>query len=311
MSYKSENWKEKLEQVRNHIALKEGSVEKTADEILESQIEEELKTFDDIQEVTDKEINAVKKLSKLIEKAKKDYFKIAKMGDQTLKDTKFNEKYESILKAQQEILSLIGELSNQKMMQGEEVVEEEVILEASMGDMIKKVFNTKSETEAMGIAKLLNMTDVKVALGMQKQNPKGFTKTTFAMGADNSNKDMIKDKDLMKMFKKAGVKPLPEEKDDDLMNSYRSMLEAKSFNQKDIDIVAKLTDRNEHTLSLMHIANLVGDRDAGKKLEMISKLHREYGSLHQGLQMMRDEIYASLKKQMMKYSNGNDMYNAT
>ena len=42
MSYKSENWKEKLEQVRNHIALKEGSVEKTADEILESQIEEEL-----------------------------------------------------------------------------------------------------------------------------------------------------------------------------------------------------------------------------------------------------------------------------
>ena len=35
MSYKSENWKEKLEEVRNHIALKEGSVEKTADEILE------------------------------------------------------------------------------------------------------------------------------------------------------------------------------------------------------------------------------------------------------------------------------------
>ena len=59
MSYKSENWKEKLEQVRNHIALKEGSVEKTADEILESQIEEELSTFDDIQEVTDKEISAV------------------------------------------------------------------------------------------------------------------------------------------------------------------------------------------------------------------------------------------------------------
>ena len=211
MSYKSENWKEKLEQVRNHIALKEGSVEKTADEILESQIEEELKTFDDIQEVTDKEINAVKKLSKLIEKAKKDYFKIAKMGDQTLKDTKFNEKYESILKAQQESLSLIGDLSNQKMMQGEEVVEEEVILEASMGDMIKKVFNTDSETEAMGIAKLLNMTDVKVALSMQKQNPKGFKKTTFAMGADNKNRDMVKDKDLMKMFKKAGVKPIPED----------------------------------------------------------------------------------------------------
>ena len=72
-----------------------------------------------LNEVSDKEINAVKKLSKDIEKVKKDYFKIAKMGDKTLKDTKFNKKYESILKAQQEILSLIGELSNQKMMQKE------------------------------------------------------------------------------------------------------------------------------------------------------------------------------------------------
>jgi hypothetical protein len=30
------------------------------------------------------------------------------------------------------------------------------------------------------------------------------------MGADNKQRDMIKDKDLMKMFKKAGVNPLPE-----------------------------------------------------------------------------------------------------
>lgn len=76
---------------------------------------------EEVNEVTDKEINAVKKLSKDIEKVKKNYFKIAKMGDKTLKNTSFNKKYESILKAQQEILSLIGELSNQKMMQGEEV----------------------------------------------------------------------------------------------------------------------------------------------------------------------------------------------
>ena len=184
MSYKSENWKEKLEQVRNHIALREGSVEKTADEILEAQIEEELNTFDDIQEVTDKEINAVKKLSKLIEKAKKDYFKIAKMGDQTLKDTKFNEKYESILKAQQEILSLIGELSNEKMMQGEEVVEEEVIDEKikGSGDAISKIFKTKDKKEIDGIANLMNMTGVKVLQAMQKQNPKGFKRMAAKMG---------------------------------------------------------------------------------------------------------------------------------
>jgi hypothetical protein len=154
MSYKSENWKEKLEEVRNHIALKEGSVEKTADEILSDQIDEELSTFfkedDNLPDIEDSKY---------------------------LKDT----------------------------------IEEELVLEASMGDMIKKVFNTDSETEAMGIAKLLNMSDVKVALAMQKQNPAGFKKTTFGMGADNKQRDMIKDKDLIKMFKKAGVKPLDDE----------------------------------------------------------------------------------------------------
>ena len=145
MSYKSENWKEKLEQVRSHIALKEGSVEKTADEIISEDIENDL---------------------------------------------------------------LTGFEEDVEVVEVEEEITEELVLEASMGDMIKKVFNTDSETEAMGIAKLLNMTDVKVALAMQKQNPAGFKKTTFGMGADNKQRDMIKDKDLMKMFKKAGVSPL-------------------------------------------------------------------------------------------------------
>ena len=96
---------------------------------------------EDINEVTDKEINAVKKLSKDIEKIKKDYFKIVKLGDKTLKDKKYNQKYESILKAQQEILSLIGELSNEKLMQKEEVELEEGKLVASNRDIVKKILD--------------------------------------------------------------------------------------------------------------------------------------------------------------------------
>ena len=150
---------------------------KTLDEILESQIEEELNTFDDIQEVTDKEIKGVKQLSKLIEKAKKDYQKIVKSGDQTLKDTKFNEKYESILKNQQEILSLIGELETQKIIDAREEVELDLDEKnMSSGDMIKKLFRLKKDNEVNGVANLLNMTDVKVLLKMQKQNPKGFAR---------------------------------------------------------------------------------------------------------------------------------------
>ena len=74
------------------------------------QVIKEHNTPVDLNEVQDKEINAVKKLSKDMEKIKKDYFKIAKMGDKTLQLTGFNKQYESILKAQQEILKIIGDM---------------------------------------------------------------------------------------------------------------------------------------------------------------------------------------------------------
>ena len=57
-----------------------------------------------------------KKLSKDMEKVKKGYQQIAKSGDKTLKNTGFNPTYEAILKAQQKVLSLIGELNTMKMM---------------------------------------------------------------------------------------------------------------------------------------------------------------------------------------------------
>ena len=63
----------------------------------------------------DKEINMAKKLSKDMEKVKKGYQQIAKTGDKTLMDTKFNDTYKSILDAQQKVLSLIGQLNNSKM----------------------------------------------------------------------------------------------------------------------------------------------------------------------------------------------------
>ena len=56
-----------------------------------------------------------KKLSKDMEKVKKGYQQIAKTGDKTLKNTKFNDTYKSILDAQQKVLSLIGQLNNMKI----------------------------------------------------------------------------------------------------------------------------------------------------------------------------------------------------
>jgi len=138
MSYKSENWKEKLEEVRMHVALKEGSVEKSADDILSDQIDEELATF-------------------------------------FVEDT------------------------------------QEVILEASSGSMIDKLFNLKGDKDAQyGVAKMLSMTGVKVVQQMQKQNPKGFTSLVVQLGKEKKI-TLPTDSKLQKMFKDAGVKPLPEE----------------------------------------------------------------------------------------------------
>ncbi len=84
MSYKSENWKEKLEQVRNHIALKEGSVEKTADEILESQIEEELANSFIEEELEEKIVGTGEAISKIFKtKDKKEIDGIANLMNMT------------------------------------------------------------------------------------------------------------------------------------------------------------------------------------------------------------------------------------
>ena len=161
MSYKSENWRDKLEEVRNHITLKEGSVEKSADEILDEEIEQELQSF-----------------------------------------------------------------------------EEEVILEASAGDMIDKLFNLKGDKDAgYGVAKMLNMTGVKVVQGMQKQNPQGFLKTVKSLGRDNKIK-LATNNQLMKMFKDAGVKPL---KDEVEVQEETPVVEKEVTVEKTVE---KLTERN-------------------------------------------------------------------
>lgn len=127
-------------------------------------------------------------------------------------------------------------------------------------------------------------------------------------------------KDAYKKDMKAFVDSLKEQ---NVMNTYRKMWEdgqkyapetvseGKEFKQSDIDKVAKLTDRNEHTKSLIHIAKVMGDKRSFKKLELIDKLHNEYGHLHSGLKSMRDEVYQDLKDGMKKYDNGQDMYGAT
>ncbi len=152
-----------------------------------------------INEVTDKEINMAKKLSKDMEKVKKGYQQIAKTGDKTLKNTGFNPTYEAILKAQQKVLSLIGELNTMKIIsdrsasrkkdsKGRPIMSSNIMdsyrimYEESMQDKLSKLFRMRDKKAIDGVANLLNMTSVKVLQSMQKQNPKGFERMAKKMG---------------------------------------------------------------------------------------------------------------------------------
>ena len=67
-----------------------------------------------ITEVSDKEINAMKKVSKDMQKVLVSYQKIANMGDKELKNTKHNYDYEQVLKARDTIISMIGKLQTRQ-----------------------------------------------------------------------------------------------------------------------------------------------------------------------------------------------------
>ena len=241
MSYKSENWQEKLAEVRNNIVSKQGSVEKTADEILNEEVETALASYfaeevvveeaaavdegklvtgvadiiklitkkvatslekeyskspekglsmintigamvghkvtDDKQqkgklflkfgeevvaesvieevqldEVTDKEVTALKKLSKDMQSVLKGYQSIVKMGDKELKDSKYNKDYQAVLKARDVIFSLIGKVNTQKILNKEDYsLDEEVIVYKVKGIQKPEMDRFKQGGRMMGL----------------------------------------------------------------------------------------------------------------------------------------------------------------
>ena len=123
----------------------------------------------DIVEVTDKEINAMKQLSKDAEKIKKNYQKIVNMGDKELKDRKYNKEYEDILKMQQSVLSLIGKLSNQKMINKESL--EEKLSKADL-KMIDQMYDKKGNLTDVGKAVMNYKPGDNIQKILQKLNKK-------------------------------------------------------------------------------------------------------------------------------------------
>ena len=69
-----------------------------------------------VKEVTNKEINALKKFIKDFQKMQQQYWKIAQMGDKELTNTDYNKHYETILAATKSIVDLTKKMQSKKML---------------------------------------------------------------------------------------------------------------------------------------------------------------------------------------------------
>ena len=78
----------------------------------------------ELQEVQKKEVDAMKKLSKDMQKVLVSYQKIVKMGDKELTNTQHNPTWKSIIDARDKIVTMIGTLNNKMRM--EEINESKV-----------------------------------------------------------------------------------------------------------------------------------------------------------------------------------------
>mgnify|MGYP001346327599 CR=1 FL=1 len=212
---------------------------------------------DMMNEVKKQEVDAMKKVSKDMQSVLKSYQKIANMGDKELKNTIHNKDYKKVLDARDTILKMIGTLNTKMLMQKENFE----IVEASAGAMIDKLFKTGGDKNFQyGIAKLLNMTGVGVAMSMQKQNPIGFKNTMIDMGKAKGKVKMPTNDRLLKMFKQQGIKPLPEELDD-----------------KDVPKVKKIINKlkgasKKHAKQASDLEKAVNERVKDGKLDPLSKM---------------------------------------
>ena len=406
--------------------------------------------FESLDEVKKQEVDAMKKVSKEMQKVLVSYQKIANMGDKELKDTKHNKEYKKVLDARDTILKMIGTLNTKMILQKEE-------LDNDDKPVVKKIINKlkgaskKHAKQASDLEKAVNekVKDGKLdplsKMGKSKltgqeinryyrENPKqkaaardktvkkaielaldlsgatnyaikeieklkrGLSKNPavkLALRHANESKEfkghhvvieqlsganMVKLKTYGKMMAKMTKLPFDEndpekgidklmgqvwkqkhvpanwerlhkmvmmlkgigvkmpslkgkymgldpvtkkaifykegtdemvewhQKIEDIKEGIEELVEKKEMSAADIKKIAQMTDRNDHTGSLMHLAKLLGDRKGLEALKGIMMTHKAIGHMPDGLMRTRNQIHDNLMRQSSsKYSNHKDV----
>ena len=98
------------------------------------------------------------------------------------------------------------------------------------------------------------------------------------------------------------------QKIEDIKEGIEELVEKKEMSDADIKKIEKMTDRNDHTGSLMHLAKLLGDRKGLDALKGIMMTHKALGHMPEGLMKTRNQIHDNLMRQSSsKYSNHKDV----
>ena len=91
----------------------------------------------------------------------------------------------------------------------------------------------------------------------------------------------------------------------------QEMSEAKELDQKVIDKIAQMTDKNDHNASVLLLARMMREKRVEKMMDHIIAMHKINGSMSSDMINIRKEMLDQLmKKAKRQYSNFKDVYSA-
>ena len=88
-----------------------------------------------------------------------------------------------------------------------------------------------------------------------------------------------------------------------------SLNEKKEIPQSEIVKLEKMTDRNDHNGSVLHLAKIMNEKSAKKMMELLSQMHKVEGHMTTDMVNIRKGLLdAMLSKAKSQYSNYDEIY---
>jgi hypothetical protein len=233
-------------------------------------------------EVTDVEINLMKQLSKDAVKLKKNYSLIVKAGDKELKNRKYNKEWKAILDMQQAVLSLIGKLQTQKIIDDGKTRKESLEEKLSKTDLkfMSMMYDKKGKLTDVGKAVMNYKPGDNIRKIVQNLNNKKEAVSPAQQAAIAISK------------KEKGEKPIKESRA--RRDAMRGMRADPDFQPKDFkDIRATDADRKAASKNVLMQIRKATDLPKGGEIEFPSG---KKGKISQADAKKVDKMFNVLKK---------------